>query len=127
MRAWRGANEFDAPWADPESTYTAPVPPEPGVNDDSAEADWGLWTFKSSIAVQPVGQRPFRSDRIGGDAGGVSGAEPASGFPRGSSIEIGQQTLVELKCRISIASWRRPKMNTWGYPIVEEVDHENAS
>jgi hypothetical protein len=56
----------------------------------------GLWTFKSSIAVQPVGQRPFRLNRIGGDAGRVGGAEPASGFPRGSSIEIvGQQTLVE--------------------------------
>ena len=48
-------------------------------------------------------------------AGGVGGAEPASGFPRGSSIEIaGQQTLVELKRRISSASWRRPKMNTLG-------------
>jgi hypothetical protein len=43
------------------------------------------------------GQRPFRSDRIGGDAGGVSGAEPASGFPLGSSIEIAQRTLVELR------------------------------
>jgi len=45
-----------------------------------------------------------------------------------SSIEIaGQPTLVELKRRISSASWRRPKMNTWGYRIVEEVDHENVS
>jgi hypothetical protein len=29
--------------------------------------------------------------------------------------------------RISSASWRRPKMNTWDYPIVEEVDHEDVS
>jgi hypothetical protein len=36
-------------------------------------------------------------DRIGGDVGGVSGAEPASGFPLGSSIEIVQRTLVELR------------------------------
>jgi hypothetical protein len=35
--------------------------------------------------------------------------------------------LVELKRRISSASWRRPKINTWGYPIVEEVDHEDVS
>ncbi|MET4023789.1 hypothetical protein ABIC10_008931 [Bradyrhizobium sp. S3.2.12] len=34
---------------------------------------------------------------------------------------------VALKRCISSASRCRPKMNTWGYPIVEEVDHEDVS
>jgi hypothetical protein len=59
---------------------------------------------------------------------------PCAGFEKplrsislGAREITGQQTLDELKRRISSASWRRPKMNTWGYPIVEEVDHENVS
>jgi hypothetical protein len=51
----------------------------------------------------------------------------SAAFRLGPQEIAGQQTPVKLKRRISSASWRRPKMNMWGYPIVEEVDHENVS
>jgi hypothetical protein len=52
---------------------------------------------------------------------------PCAALRLGAEEIAGQLTLVGSKRRIPSVCWRRSKMKTWGYPIVEEVDHENVS